>query len=231
MRPGHIVMIAAAVLTLAAPVAYGEQRGERRAEPRAARPRGDNPPTGVAVRRNGPRDPGRRVDNRRNDRPRVTIVRPAPRVTVVRPPRVYSNHYYYPRGRYPYGYGSFGLGYFYYNPYGWSPGVSVSYNSGGYYGPGYYGGYYPGYVAPAYNGGYAVGELRLRVEPRHAEVYVDGYYAGQVDDYDGIAQSLKLEEGPYKIEIVAPGFEPLEFDVRILPGQKINYRGALLPRP
>jgi hypothetical protein len=78
--------------------------------------------------------------------------------------------------------------------------------------------------------GYAVGYLRLRVSPRHAQVFVDGYYAGVVDDYDGIVQSMTLEDGPYHIEIVAPGFAPLEFDVRILPGQKITYRGDLLPQ-
>jgi hypothetical protein len=40
--------------------------------------------------------------------------------------------------------------------------------------------------------------------PRHAEVFIDGYYAGLVDDFDGIFQSLKLESGPYGVEIVAP---------------------------
>ena len=72
------------------------------------------------------------------------------------------------------------------------------------------------------------GELRLQVFPRNAQVFVDGYYAGIVDDYDGTFQGLKLEAGPYHIEVVAPGFEPLEFDVRILPGQKIEYRGDLI---
>ena len=63
--------------------------------------------------------------------------------------------------------------------------------------------------------------------PRHAQVYVDGYYAGVVDDYDGVFQGLKLESGAYRIEITAPGYENLSFDVRISPGQKINYEGNL----
>ena len=124
-----------------------------------------------------------------------------------------DRYYYYPRHRYPYGYGAFGLGYFYYDPYVWAPAPAWYYN--GYnYGYGY---------------GYEVGEIRLQVRPRHAEVYVDGYYAGQVDDFDGVFQSLRLEEGVYRIEIVAPGYFPLEFDVRIQGGRKINYRGELLP--
>jgi len=38
---------------------------------------------------------------------------------------------------------------------------------------------------------------------------------------------LQLEEGAYRIEVVAPGFSTLQFDVRISPGHKITYRGDL----
>ena len=123
----------------------------------------------------------------------------------------YASYYYYPRHLYPYGYGAFGLGYFYYDPYVWAPVASFYYN-------GYNYGY--GYGNP-------IGELRLQVRPRDAEVYVDGYYAGEVDDFDGVFQSLRLEEGEYRIEIVAPGYDSLEFDVRIQAGRKVNYRRDL----
>lgn len=126
-------------------------------------------------------------------------------------PRVYNNYYYYPRRYYPYGYGSFGLGYFYYDPYTWYPYDNYNYRFQGY-----------GY-------GYPTGEIRLQVRPRQAEVYVDGYYAGQVDEFDGFVQALRLEEGPYTIELVAPGYEPLQFNVRIQPGRKITYRGDMRP--
>ena len=77
--------------------------------------------------------------------------------------------------------------------------------------------------------GYPVGELRLKVQPRDAQVFIDGYYAGRVDDFDGVFQSLRLEEGEYQVEIVLPGYEPLAFDVRIYPGEKTTYEGDLLP--
>ena len=127
-------------------------------------------------------------------------------------PRVYNNYYYaYPRRYYPYGYGSFGLGYFYYDPYAWYPYDHYNYRFQGY-----------GY-------GYPTGEVRLQVRPRDAEVYVDGYFAGHVDEFDGFVQALRLEEGPYTLEIVAPGFETLHFNVRIQPGRKITYRGDMRP--
>jgi hypothetical protein len=168
---------------------------QRRAEPRASRPRGDNPQTGVAV-------------------PRGSVAPPPQRPVTVYVPqtRVFNNTYYYPyypRRSYPYGYGSFGLGYFYYDPYTWYPYDTYNYRFRGY-----------GY-------GYPTGDLRLDVRPRHAEVYVDGYYAGTVDDFDGLWQSLSLERGSYTIELVAPGYEPIVFDVRIQDGRKITYRGNM----
>ena len=69
--------------------------------------------------------------------------------------------------------------------------------------------------------------VQLASNVRDAQVYVDGYYAGVVDDYDGAFQALKLESGAYRIEIRAPGYETLAFDVRITPGQKIRYQGDL----
>jgi hypothetical protein len=71
--------------------------------------------------------------------------------------------------------------------------------------------------------------LRLRVNPNAADVFIDGAYAGRVDDFDGFLQALRIEEGPHTIEIVAPGYETLTFNVRILPGRKIDYRGDLRP--
>jgi hypothetical protein len=181
---------------------------------RGDRPRGDNPATGRAV----PRDtrtapaPARPQGQRSGSYNRGRSIYVAPPV---------YNYYYSPRRYYPYGYGAFGLGYFYYDPYTWYP---PSYY-GSYYGSGYDNGYYGGY-----SGGYFdVGEIRLSVSPRFADVYVDGYFAGRVDDYDGLFQALKLESGAHHIQIVAPGYTTLDFDVRINPGQKITYRGDLRP--
>ena len=178
-----------------------------------ARPRGGN--TGSTTARAVPRT-GNIDRDRDGDRTR-TIYRERPRRSVYVAPtrRIYYNnyYYYYPRDIYPYGYGAFGLGYFYYDPYAWAPVAHI---------------HYDGY-AYGYGYGYPTGELRLQVRPRHAEVYVDGYYAGQVDEFDGIFQSLRLEEGEYHIELIAPGYEPIAFDVRIQPGRKITYRGELYP--
>ena len=234
------------VLLLASPVfaqnPHGRQRdpgaaaqGGGDAGPRQAVPRNDPPPPPPAAApapsprsAAAPEDRGSRAVQRRRD-PGDDGRRAVPRTGPVPPldrdgrgRRPGANPYYYPRSLYPYGYGGFGLGYFYYDPYFWGP------SYGGYYDPYYYGG--GGGGGGYYGGGYAEGELRLEVKPRDAEVYVDGYYAGRVDDFDGVFQSLKIQEGAHAIRIVAPGFEPLDFNINIYPGRKISYRGELLLR-
>jgi hypothetical protein len=109
--------------------------------------------------------------------------------------------------------------------------------------------YHPGFYYPAFAGagwyGYPWGawgpwpaygyygyydntsSARIQDAPREAEVYVDGYYAGRVDEFDGVFQSLRLEEGDYQVEIVLPGYEPLAFDVRITPDHTTTYQGEL----
>jgi hypothetical protein len=91
-----------------------------------------------------------------------------------------------------------------------------------------------GYLPPITGGIYAVpppnanyGGVRLDVSPREAAVYVDGYYAGIVDDFDGNWQRVALEPGVHRFEIVAPGHETLNFEVSVRPSQAIRYRGEL----
>jgi len=69
------------------------------------------------------------------------------------------------------------------------------------------------------------------VQPRDAEVYVDGYFAGQVDEFDGVFQALRLDSGAYRIEVRKPGYETLQFDVRVQPGRTITFKGELKATP
>jgi hypothetical protein len=116
-------------------------------------------------------------------------------------------------GYYPGGYGYYG------DPYGYS---------GGYYG-GYYDPWYGAYPSSGqtYSSAGEEGALRLKIKPKEAEVYVDGYYVGIVDEFDGVFQKLHIETGAHRIEIRAPGYEPLTFDVRIAADHKTTYEGEL----
>jgi hypothetical protein len=133
----------------------------------------------------------------------------------VPPNHVYPPHWHgswwYPY--YPYGFGAWGLGWYYWDPWYW----------GGWgWGP-YYAGSYYGYDA------YNLGAVRLKVKPRDAEVFVDGYYVGIVDEFDGSFQQLRIEEGPHVIQIRKEGFRPLEFKVRVLIDHTVTLHGELQP--
>jgi hypothetical protein len=123
-------------------------------------------------------------------------------------------------------------------------GTTVIVPGGGYYGglgPWGYGGFgfYDGWYDPWYGGagpwygyaGDAFGALRLKVKPREAQVFVDGYYAGIVDQFDGVFQRLKIEPGPHRIEMSAEGYEPVMFEIRALPDQTTTYKGTLTKLP
>ena len=150
---------------------------------------------------------GNARDGWRNDRGRDVYRYAPPRVTrnYSRPARVWAV---------PYGY----------RPRGYNRGWNVNLYFGHAYGygrPGYYGnGGYGYYALPS---GFAYGSLRIVDAPRYAPVFVDGYYAGEVDDYDGIFQRLNLEPGRHLVEIdVYPGAPPLEYDVYVEPGRTVT---------
>ena len=112
----------------------------------------------------------------------------------------------------------------YYDPWWYGPGYSGYY--GGFYDP-WYGGY-PTSTSGQYSSTYQEeGKLRLKIKPREAEVYVDGYFVGIIDDFDGVFQRLHIETGSHRIEVRAPGYEPLVIDVRISPEHTTTYQGEL----
>jgi hypothetical protein len=143
----------------------------------------------------------------------------------------YSSYYspYYNGYGYwnPYGYG-YGLGYFSYDPFLFGALAYPGYYGGG--GGGYAGsGGYPessgggGYV-PHYQG---AGSLRLKIKPADAKVYIDGYYVGMVDSFDGVFQKLNVDAGPHKVELRADGFQTTEFEVVVTPGDTVTYKGDM----
>jgi hypothetical protein len=72
------------------------------------------------------------------------------------------------------------------------------------------------------------GLLRLAVTPASAQVFVDSYYVGTVEDIEA-QRVLRLEAGPHRIEMRAPQYRTLTVDVRVAPLETVTYRGALEP--
>lgn len=51
--------------------------------------------------------------------------------------------------------------------------------------------------------------LRLQVSPRETEVFLDGYYAGIVDDFDGMFQRMHVEPGEHDVTLYLDGHRTL----------------------
>ncbi len=71
------------------------------------------------------------------------------------------------------------------------------------------------------------GYLQLQVMPATAEVLVDGDYVGSVSDVRQTTLGRPLDAGPHRVELRAPGYESVTFDVRVVPGESLVYRREL----
>jgi hypothetical protein len=78
-------------------------------------------------------------------------------------------------------------------------------------------------------GDWQYAQVRLDVTPNDAQVYVDRYYAGVVDDYDGLFQHLALSAGAHFVEIRKTGYQSLAIELNLYPGESITYRRAMEP--
>jgi len=110
----------------------------------------------------------------------------------------------------------FGYAPFYY-PFYWAP---------------YYWGWHPSpwlypqypYYPAAYD---AASNVRLLVTPREAEVYVDGYLVGVVDDFDGFSQRLRLRPGEHEIQLYLPGYRVISQKMLFRPRETYKLRYTL----
>ena len=123
-----------------------------------------------------------------------------------------------------YGYGGGGYGGWYYP--GWYGSYWWPYGSYGWYG-GYWGSPYGGWGG--WGGGSVYhyvqresGAVRVLVDPSEARVYVDGYYAGIVDDYDGLFQRLNIAPGRHEITLKLEGYQTHRMKVYVSPNSTLK---------
>jgi hypothetical protein len=116
------------------------------------------------------------------------------------------------------------------------PHVSIGAYFGPYYGPYFYSPWFYSnfwfyspyqYGYPYYYGGRAVASVRVQVQPKEAQVYVDGSFAGIVDQYDGFFQSLPVEPGGHDITIYLEGFRSIVQHMYLSPGSSYKIKGAM----
>ena len=74
----------------------------------------------------------------------------------------------------------------------------------------------------------ATGELKIAATPSRAAVFVDGQYAGHVDEFDGVGQAMLLTPGQHRLHIALPGYLPFDTMVDLRPQQKLKIQTDLV---
>lgn len=111
---------------------------------------------------------------------------------------------------------------------------------GGYYYRPYYDPFYDpwfGFGYPGYRGYYGYqrryydmsAALRLQVKPRDTQVFLDGYYAGTVDDFDGVFQRLDVQPGDHTLDLYLPGHRSVQQKVFLQPGKTASVKLTMEP--
>jgi hypothetical protein len=137
----------------------------------------------------------------------VRVSTPRTRVAVgIGRPFYYRPLYYRPF--YPYFWDPF-YDPFFYRPFYWYPYAQLGY------------GYGYGYVDGS--------ALRVQVTPRDTEVFIDNYYAGTADDFDGMFQRLHIEPGAHDITLYREGFRTVRQRVYIQPTGTFRLRYTMMP--
>jgi hypothetical protein len=132
----------------------------------------------------------------------------------------YYSSFYYPY-YYPYYYGGFYSPFYFSFGYGWG----YPYYGGAGYGYGY--GYPPYYYGPVVYDN--TGSARLQVTPRNTQVYVDGYFAGVVDEFDGYLQRLNVGIGEHELQLYLDGHRPFTQKVLFTRGGTVKLIHAMEP--
>jgi len=73
------------------------------------------------------------------------------------------------------------------------------------------------------------GSARLQVTPRNAKVYIDGYFVGVVDNFDGNLQRLNVEAGERELQLHLEGYQPFSLKVLFVRGRTLKITHAMQP--
>ena len=83
-----------------------------------------------------------------------------------------------------------------------------------------------GYPGPYYNE-FPYAQARIQIVPKDAEVFVDGYRAGTVDDFDGVLQRLNVWPGEHVVTLFLEGYKTEHHKLYFNDGTTANLKGSM----
>jgi hypothetical protein len=72
-----------------------------------------------------------------------------------------------------------------------------------------------------------MGGLSFQITPADAQIFVDGTPVGTTGQFTPTSQPLGVPAGHHHVELRAPGYQTMAFDVDIVAGEVIPYQGTL----
>ena len=71
-------------------------------------------------------------------------------------------------------------------------------------------------------------EVKLKVTPDRAAVFLDGAFVGYVHEFGGVGRAMLVSPGKHQIKIALPGYRDFTTEVNLLANQKFTLRTELL---
>jgi len=69
----------------------------------------------------------------------------------------------------------------------------------------------------------------IHIQPRQAEVFIDGHLVGTVDDFDGWAQRLNVAPGEHELTVYLKGYQTYHENVLFRPGATLRVEHVMQP--
>jgi hypothetical protein len=71
-------------------------------------------------------------------------------------------------------------------------------------------------------------QIKLKVTPDRAAVFIDGAFAGTVHEFGGVGRAMLVSPGKHRVKIDLPGYKTFETEVDLLPRQKVTIKTDLV---
>jgi hypothetical protein len=71
------------------------------------------------------------------------------------------------------------------------------------------------------------GEIKLKVSPDRAAVFVDDKFAGYVHEFGGVKRAMLIAPGKHHVKIALPGYRDFETDIVVQAYQKVMVKTKL----
>jgi hypothetical protein len=72
-------------------------------------------------------------------------------------------------------------------------------------------------------------EVKLKVQPDRAAVFLDGQFVGYVHEFGGLGRAMLLAPGKHQIKIALVGYRDFTTDINLQPNQQFTLKTILVP--